>query len=113
MTEEDMNNITDQMMKELQPSIEKIHQRLSNIENTMSAQKEITHIGLKQIDNTILEETAIIRDRIREFKMMTTMKEVAAAHAGQEVPAAPETPEEEGVGATRNNMTKKEEEDIL
>eukprot|EP00972_Heterocapsa_arctica_P072427 10696619-Heterocapsa_arctica.AAC.1 len=35
MTEEDMNNSTDQMMKELQPSIEKIHQRLESIENTM------------------------------------------------------------------------------
>eukprot|EP00972_Heterocapsa_arctica_P101130 14906206-Heterocapsa_arctica.AAC.1 len=35
ITEEDMNNITDQMMKELQPSIEKIHQRLGNIENTL------------------------------------------------------------------------------
>eukprot|EP00972_Heterocapsa_arctica_P085398 12586108-Heterocapsa_arctica.AAC.1 len=63
MTEEDMTNITDQMMKE--PSLEKIHQRLENIENTMSARKEMTQIGLKQIDSTILEETLIIRDRIR------------------------------------------------
>eukprot|EP00972_Heterocapsa_arctica_P113390 16436883-Heterocapsa_arctica.AAC.1 len=69
----------------------------------------MTQIGRRQIDTTIIEETAIIRDRIREFKMATT-KEVAVAHAAEE---APEAPEEEGVGAMRHNMTKKEEEEIL
>eukprot|EP00972_Heterocapsa_arctica_P103734 15288289-Heterocapsa_arctica.AAC.2 len=67
---------------------------------------------MKQIDKTILEETAQIRDRIKYFKAM--MKNRApAAHAEEEVPEAPEAPEEEGEGAMRNNMTRKEEQHIL
>eukprot|EP00972_Heterocapsa_arctica_P109701 16151727-Heterocapsa_arctica.AAC.1 len=61
-----MKKITDQLMKELQPSMENIHQRLESIENIMRANKEMTQIGLKQIEATILDETLIIRDRIRE-----------------------------------------------
>eukprot|EP00972_Heterocapsa_arctica_P035671 5249009-Heterocapsa_arctica.AAC.1 len=76
--------------------MENIHQRLENIENIMGGNKEFTQIELKQIDRTILEETAQIRGRIREFKTMTMKKEATAAHAGEEVPEAPETPEEEG-----------------
>eukprot|EP00972_Heterocapsa_arctica_P002270 328114-Heterocapsa_arctica.AAC.1 len=67
----------------------------------------MTQNGQKQIEHTILEETAIIRDRIREFKMIPTMKEGAVGHAEEEAP------EEEGVGAMRHNMTKREEEDVL
>eukprot|EP00972_Heterocapsa_arctica_P096513 14239326-Heterocapsa_arctica.AAC.1 len=39
ITEEDMKKITDSLMKELQPAMDKIHQRLENIENIASANK--------------------------------------------------------------------------
>eukprot|EP00972_Heterocapsa_arctica_P050207 7384279-Heterocapsa_arctica.AAC.1 len=39
--------------------------------------------------------------------------QATAAHAEEEVPETPEAPEEEGEGAMRNNMTMKEEQDIL
>eukprot|EP00972_Heterocapsa_arctica_P019968 2947215-Heterocapsa_arctica.AAC.1 len=45
--------------------------------------------------------------------MMNKKKETPEGQAEEEVPEAPEEPEEEGMGAMRNNMTKKEEQDIL
>eukprot|EP00972_Heterocapsa_arctica_P053942 7945427-Heterocapsa_arctica.AAC.1 len=59
-----------------------------------------------------MEETALIRDRINNFR--ATMKnQTPVAHAKQEVPEAPEEPEEEGETAMRHDMTRKEEQDIL
>eukprot|EP00972_Heterocapsa_arctica_P077045 11361721-Heterocapsa_arctica.AAC.1 len=70
-------------MKELQPAMDKIHQRLVNIENIASANKELTRIEMKLIDKNILEYTSLIRDRIKQFKTMMK-NQGTAAHAEEE-----------------------------
>eukprot|EP00972_Heterocapsa_arctica_P108643 15998829-Heterocapsa_arctica.AAC.1 len=55
--DEIMKNHAGQLMKEIQPSLDKIYQRLENIENNVTVQKEMTKIGLKKIEDVIYGET--------------------------------------------------------
>eukprot|EP00972_Heterocapsa_arctica_P056706 8370796-Heterocapsa_arctica.AAC.1 len=92
-----MKNHVDQLMKEIQPALDNIYERLEGIENNVTVQKEMTKIGLKMIEDCIYEETGYIRDKIKESGR-TTDKEPAVVEE-----------EEEGEGAMLRNMTKKEE----
>eukprot|EP00972_Heterocapsa_arctica_P021165 3116564-Heterocapsa_arctica.AAC.1 len=98
-TEQIMKNHAGQMMKELQPALDKIYERLESIEDNVAVQKEMTKIGLKKVDDCVYEETSYIRDKIGMFKDI-----VAKTDTEPDV-----VEEEEGVGAMRHNMTKKEE----
>eukprot|EP00972_Heterocapsa_arctica_P058361 8610077-Heterocapsa_arctica.AAC.1 len=56
---------TDHLMKEIQPMLGKVHERLESIESSLFGQKEMTNIGLKYIENCIYKETGYIRDKIK------------------------------------------------
>eukprot|EP00972_Heterocapsa_arctica_P053182 7831130-Heterocapsa_arctica.AAC.1 len=55
-------------MKEIQPALDKIYERLDSIENNVTVQKELTKIGLKKIEDCVYEETSYIRDKIGKIK---------------------------------------------
>eukprot|EP00972_Heterocapsa_arctica_P087257 12866712-Heterocapsa_arctica.AAC.1 len=89
------------MIKELQPALDKIYERLESIENNVAVQKEMTKIGLKKVEDCVYEETSYIMDKIGKIKDIVARTDTE--------PKAVEEEEEEGVGAMRHNMTKKEE----
>eukprot|EP00972_Heterocapsa_arctica_P062944 9284212-Heterocapsa_arctica.AAC.1 len=61
----------------------------------------MTKIGLKKIEDCVYEETGYIRDKIGNIKDIVTKIDTK--------PGVVEEEEDEGVGAMRHNMTKKEE----
>eukprot|EP00972_Heterocapsa_arctica_P066367 9791914-Heterocapsa_arctica.AAC.1 len=66
-----MKNHTDHLLKEIQPVLGNIHERLESIESSVFGQKEMTKIGLKYIENCMYEETGYIRDKIKDIGMTT------------------------------------------
>eukprot|EP00972_Heterocapsa_arctica_P045622 6733952-Heterocapsa_arctica.AAC.1 len=66
MTQEEMNNIADFVSENQKAELKKIEERLEGIEGINTASKEMTEVGLKDIDNSLDTEHSYNKEKFQD-----------------------------------------------